>query len=192
MVSAAARGCIRVNYGTESGVSTEAHPHRLRDDEAMNALARSAEGLEVLEQERARIVDAAGESIRHSRTRYVSAGWDETRNRLEVLYDELLGALSSRDLGAMIDYARRLADERFQSGYDLSEVQSAFNALEEAAWTTLCARLQPEELALSLGLVSTVLGAAKDALGREYVSLASQTHAPSLDLRALFTGDAGR
>jgi hypothetical protein len=39
--------------------------------------------------------------------------------------------------------------------------------------------------------VSTVLGAAKDALGREYVSLASRTHAPSLDLRALFTGDAG-
>ena len=91
----------------------------------------------------------------------------------------------------MIDYARQLAAERFESGYDLSDVQGAFNALEEAAWSGLCARLQPEQLALSLGLVSTVLGAAKDAFAREYVSLASRTHAPSLDVRALFTGDAG-
>jgi hypothetical protein len=91
----------------------------------------------------------------------------------------------------VLDYARKLAAERFESGYDLSEVQGAFNAVEEAAWSRLYARLQPEQLALSLGLVSTVLGAAKDALGREYVSLASRTHVPSLDMRALFTGDAG-
>jgi hypothetical protein len=39
-----------------------------------------------------------------------------------------------------------------------------------------------------LGLVSTILGAAKDAVARRYVSLAAHTHARSLDLRALFTG----
>lgn len=154
----------------------------------MNAVAGSAEALRVLEQERRPTVDASCESLRHSRTRYESAGQEETRRRIEALYEELLGALSSRDLGSILDYARKLAAERFDSGYDLSEVQGAFNALEEAAWSVLCARLQPEQLALSLGLVSTVLGAAKDALGREYVSLASRTHAPSLDVRALFTG----
>jgi hypothetical protein len=157
----------------------------------MNGSAGNTGVLEVLEQERAPIVDAACDSLRHSRTHYEAAGKEETRRRVEVLYDALLRALSSRDLGGVLDYARKLAAERFESGYDLSEVQGAFNALEEATWTVLCARLRPEELALSLGLVSTVLGAAKDALGREYVSLASQTHAPSLDLRALFTGDAG-
>jgi hypothetical protein len=151
----------------------------------------STELLQVLEQDRAPIVGAAAESIRHSHTRYVSAGPDETRRRLEALYAELLEALSSRDLGGVMDYARRLAAERFESGYDLSEVQGAFNALEESAWTVLCVRLQPQQLAVSLGLVSTILGAAKDALGREYVSLASQTHVPSLDMRALFTGGAG-
>lgn len=157
----------------------------------MNEPGGSAEVLQALEQERAPIVAAASESLRHSRTHYESAGQGETRRRIEVLYDELLGALSSRDLGSVLDYARKLAAERFESGYDLSEVQGAFNAVEEAAWSRLCARLQPEQLALSLGLVSTVLGAAKDALGREYVSLASRAHVPSLDMRALFTGDAG-
>ncbi len=157
----------------------------------MNKPGGSADVLQVLEQERVPIVDAACESLRHSRTHYEAAGQEETRRRIELLYDELLEALSSRDLEGVLDYARKLAAERFESGYDLTEVQGAFNALEEATWTALCARLRPKELALSLGLVSTVLGAAKDALGREYVSLASQTHAPSLDLRALFTGDAG-
>ncbi len=151
----------------------------------------NSEVLLVLEQERASIVRTASESIRHSRTRYEAAGTDQIRRRIEALYDELLDAISSHDLVGIVDYARRLAAERFESGYDLSAVQGALNALEEAAWNCLCARLPPEELALGLGLVSTVLGAAKDALSREYVSLASRTHAPSLDMRALFTGHAG-
>ena len=140
---------------------------------------------------RASIVAMAAESIRHGKTHYDAAGPDETRRRLEALYDQLLTAVSSRDLSGIVGYARQLAAERFSSGYDLTEVQGAFNALEEAAWSRLCADLQPEQLEVSLGVVSTVLGAAKDALAREYVSLASRTHVPSLDMSALFTGDAG-
>jgi hypothetical protein len=145
----------------------------------------------VLDRERNTIIAAALESVRHSRTHYETAAPQETQRRLEALYDELTLAVSSRDLASITHYARHLAAERFRSGYDLSEVQGAFNALEEATWSTLCARVRPDQLALSLGLVSTVLGAAKDALAREYVSLASRTHVQSLDLRALFSGQAG-
>ena len=145
----------------------------------------------LLERERASIISAAYESIRHSHTHYDSAGPDETRRRLDALYGEVSRAISSRDLSGILQFSRQLAAERFESGYDLSEVQIAFNALEEATWSTLCARLEPDQLALALGLVGTVLGAAKDALAREYVSLASRTHVRSLDLRALFSGNAG-
>jgi hypothetical protein len=41
-------------------------------------------------------------------------------------------------------------------------------------------------LAEAAGLLTTVLGAGKDALARTYVSLASEQHVPSLDLGALF------
>jgi hypothetical protein len=145
----------------------------------------------VLDRERGSIIAAAFEAIRHSRTHYETAAPEETQRRLEALYGELYRAVLSRDLAGITGYARDLGAERFRSGYDLSEVQGAFNALEEATWSTLCACLPPDELAFSLGLVSTVLGAAKDALAREYVSLASRTHVRSLDLRALFSGDAG-
>jgi len=142
----------------------------------------------ILAQERASIVAVASQSMRHGATHYASADPTETERRLERLYDEMTGAVADRDLGEIVGYARELAHERFESGYDLAELQAAFNALEEATWSTLCAHLEPQFLAISLGVVSTVLGVAKDALSREYVSLASRTHVRSLDLSALFTG----
>lgn len=84
--------------------------------------------------------------------------------------------------------AREIANERFDAGYDLAEVRGAFNALEAAVWTRVLAGLDPDQFARALGLVSTVLGAGKDALAREHVSLATSARVPSLDLRASFAG----
>jgi hypothetical protein len=148
---------------------------------------------EFLTHERDVIVDAAEATLARMHARhYESAGASEVRQRLEALYDHLLDALRSRDLGPIVAYAEQVAQERFNAGYDLSEVQTAFNALEEATWTRVFAELPPTQFAEALGLVSTILGAAKDALARNYVSLATNTHAPSLDLQALFAGTEGR
>ena len=158
-----------------------------RDDGAVS-LPATQPVLIVLVEERATVIGEALKSTRHSGAHYEAAAHDRIARRLEVLFDELLEAVSSRDLCSIIEYARQLAKHRFRSGYDLSEVQGAINAIEEATWSVLCTRLEPDQLALALGLISTALGAAKDALAREYVSLATQTHAPSIDMRALFTG----
>ena len=61
---------------------------------------------------------------------YEAAGADTKRLRLEVLYDQMVEAAAKRDLGKMLDFTRQLAKERFTAGYDLSEIQFAFNALE--------------------------------------------------------------
>ena len=142
-----------------------------------------------LAERRDAIVDAAEIALdRAESPHYGAAGADEVRKRLEALFDRMQDALAAKDLGPMLAYTRQIAAERFGAGYGLSEVQTAFNALEEATWTRVFADLEPAHYAETLGLVSTVLGAAKDALGREYVSLATNAHAPSLDLRALFAG----
>jgi hypothetical protein len=146
---------------------------------------------ELLERERAAIVAAAGAALARAHARhYDSAGLEETTRRLDALYDRLLAALGSHDLGAVIGHAEEVAEERFEAGFDLSEVQTAFNVLEEAIWTRALAVVEPARLAETLGLVTTVLGAGKDALARRYVSLAAGAHTPSLDLRALFGGAA--
>ena len=55
-------------------------------------------------------------------------------------------------------------------------------------WRRVVAAEPPDALAECIGLLSTVLGAGKDALARTYVSLASHRRVPSLDLSALFEG----
>jgi hypothetical protein len=145
-----------------------------------------------LTREREAIVEAASVALGRSHARhYDLAGSEDVHVRLEALFDRLLDAVGRRDLADVLAYARHLAEERFNAGYDLSEVQTAFNALEEATWSRAFARLDAAQLAGALGLVSTVLGAAKDALAREYVSLATHAHSPSLDVRALFAGAGG-
>ena len=152
----------------------------------------NTETAEFLSAERSPIVQATEEALARAGARhYTSAGADEVRRRLEALFDHLLNAVATSDLGPMIAYAQAVAEERFQAGYDLVEVQTAFNALEEATWTRVLARLEPAQLANALGLVTTTLGVGKDALAGTYVSLAAHTHAPSLDLRALFAGTEG-
>ena len=142
-----------------------------------------------LTRERGVILEAAEAALaRMHAHHYETAGVEEVRQRLSVLLDQLIDGLAARDLEPIIAYAGRVAEERFTAGYDLSEVQIAFNALEEATWTRVLQGLDSSEFAEALGLISTVLGAGKDALARRYVSLAANTHAPSLDLRALFAG----
>ena len=144
---------------------------------------------ELLGADRAVVLEAAEHGLRQAHSaHYEGAGELEVRRRLELLFDRLLTSLTRRDLGPVVVHAQAIAEERFNAGYDLSEVQAAFNALEEATWSRLLARVDPSELAESLGLVSTILGAGKDALARRYVSLAAHAHVPSLDLRALFAG----
>ena len=147
------------------------------------------ETAEFLARERQTIVDAANAPLVRVHTHsYETAGAGEVHRRLEALFDHLLEALGTRDLGSIFAYAQQVAEERFNAGYDLSEVQAAFNALEEATWSRILDELAPSQLAEALGLVTTILGAAKDELARTYVSLATSAHAPSLDLAALFAG----
>lgn len=153
---------------------------------------RTTATAELLERRRVEIVSDAEAALARAHSRhYETAGVEAVHERLELLYDHLLQALEHRDLAPTIAYAEQVAEERFTAGFDLAEVQTAFNALEEATWARVFAELEPSEFAEALGLVSTILGAAKDALARRYVSLATDTHTPSLDLQALFAGTEG-
>jgi RsbT co-antagonist protein rsbRD N-terminal domain len=142
-----------------------------------------------LAEHRAAIIECATAALSQSHVmHYQLLGPEQSRERLEALYDQMMDAAARRDLGNIVRYARNLAQERFSAGYDLSEVQTAINALEEATWKEVFSDMQPDQFAATLGLVSTILGAVKDALAREYVSLATHSHAPSLDLSKLFSG----
>jgi hypothetical protein len=156
---------------------------------ASGAAGRMPDVAGFLQDERQAALQAALASLARMHVRHYEASTPDTvEERLASLFDQLVESIARRDLAPVVEHARRVATERFHAGYDLGEVQTAFNALEEAAWMRALERLEPSELAEALGLISTVLGAGKDALARTYVSLASNTSVESLDLRALFAG----
>jgi hypothetical protein len=136
-----------------------------------------------------RVVDEAFAALQRSHvTHYEAAGEAFTRRGLADLFRLVVTSIGDRDLAEMSVYAEKVAEQRFDQGFDISEVQMAFNALEEAMWRRVVDGTTPDELAEAVGLLSTVLGFGKDALARKYVSLASERHVPSLDLTALFAG----
>ena len=135
------------------------------------------------------ILAEAQEAVEQANLRhYKEAGTEPTHQRLRALLVLTARAVKDHNLGPMLAHADDVARERYSGGYDLWEVQMAFNVLEEAIWSRIIKELPSTEFANALGLVSTILGAGKDTLARRYVSLATKTRAPSLDMRSLFSG----
>jgi len=149
--------------------------------------------LDLLDRNAPAILSESFEGMTRCRlARYEAAGAEETRRRLARLLALLRDAVSERDLEPVLGYAREIARQRFAEGFDLQEVQSAINILEECVWRRVVKEVPPDGLAEALGLVSTVLGVCKDTMASAYVALATKRHAGSLDMSALFRGTQNR
>ena len=132
--------------------------------------------------------DAAGALSRSHLRHYDKAGAAESRARLERLFGLTIECLSLRTLVPIVEFAAQVAHERFDAGFGIGEVQTAFNILEEAIWYDVVPHVPPQDLADATARIGAVLGAGKDALARSWVSLASGHHAQALDLAALAEG----
>ena len=146
---------------------------------------------ETMQLGRGEVLDEAEQRLRHAHLQhYEASGSVESGRRLDQLFSMVLDSVTQRSLTGICRYAERVARERFEAGFDITEVQTAFNILEEALWQVVISRIDPSNLAEAAGMIDTALGAAKDTLARTWVSLASKTHVISLDLTALFEGAA--
>jgi hypothetical protein len=135
------------------------------------------------------VLQEASAALRRAHlTHYEASGNAASGQNLQHLFALVVGCLEQRTLVPIVRYAQAIAEKRFVSGFDIAEVQTAFNVLEESIWHVVIAKLEPDELAVSAGMVGTVLGVGKDTLARTWVSQAASRHVPSLDLSALFEG----
>jgi hypothetical protein len=145
--------------------------------------------VDVLRAAQPEVLGDASEALQRAHlAHYEAAGSEESRRRLSDLFALSIDCLAARALGPICDYAESVARQRYDAGFDIAEVQAAFNVLEEAIWRAVITKLPADDIVEAAGLVGTVLGAGKDTLARTWVSLAASRHAPSLDLSALFKG----
>jgi hypothetical protein len=117
---------------------------------------------------------------------YSKSSQEENKKRLLNLLTLTQQCVVEKKLLPMKEYAAKIAKERFDSRFDLHEVHTAFNALEEELWNRVTKNIAPENVGEALGLISTVLGAGKEELALSYVNLASKTKTPTLNLTELF------
>jgi hypothetical protein len=148
--------------------------------------------VDLLQRSKASIVADALQRLTRARLpHYAASAATQNEQRLATLYDLVHHCVSSRRLAPIVEHAGAVARERFEAGFGLDEVHTAFNVLEEVIWQTVTAQMPPSRYAEALGLTSTVLGAGKQALAVEYVALASHgREMRTLDVTALFQGTA--
>ncbi len=145
--------------------------------------------IKLLEKNSDKIITDAYKAVCKDKLKgYSKVGQERTKAKLTNLFKKVLQCVNRKELIPMLNYTEKIAKERYTSGYDLFEVQTAINSLEVAIWSVIFKSVKPENLAEYLGLISTVLGAGKDNLARTYVSLATKSKAPSLNLQNLFDG----
>jgi hypothetical protein len=146
--------------------------------------------IELLERQGTEITAEASDALTRARLpHYAESGAQENLRRISELFGLTVQCIRSRDLVPMLEHARTVARERFRDGFDLREVHSAFNVLEEVLWKRITAGVAPPEYPEAFGLTSTVLGAGKQALALEYLALATQKPRDvSLDRSDQFTG----
>src|SRR5512135_69825 len=108
---------------------------------------------ELLQSQSNEILDKAFSSVKRSQLKnYEKAGDEHVHQRLKALFVLTVRAIKERNLGPMVAHAETIAHERFSAGFDLSEVQTAFNVLEEAIWTRIVKSIPPSEYGEALGL----------------------------------------
>jgi len=120
------------------------------------------------------VESAAAELHRAHLAHYEKVGLEATRERISALVELTFACLEAGSADPVTDWASRVGRERYDAGYDLLELQVAVNIVEEAFSQRILASIDPENVARYLGLVSAILGMAKDALARTYVSLATE------------------
>jgi hypothetical protein len=137
---------------------------------------------DVLHDDEVAILDEARSSVARIE-RYARDGEEPTRRRVEALYRQVVAAVQTRDLDALLLHTERIARERFDAGFELSALQTAFSALEDAIRRHALARLPAGEQTWGLGLVATALAHAREELWRSFASCGAGAQA---DLTPLF------
>jgi hypothetical protein len=92
--------------------------------------------VKLLETNSEKIITDAYKSVCKDKLKgYSKAGQEPTKEKLTDLFKKVLQCVKKKEMIPMLNYTEKIAKERFASGYDLFEVQTAINSLEVAIWS---------------------------------------------------------
>ena len=128
--------------------------------------------LELLERNDSEILNDVVSELAKYRLKHYDGDVQQVHRKMALLYDYVIKSVKVENIIPMVTYAEQIAEQRFLSGYDLQEVQTVFNVLEEYIWKYVLEFVNTGSQAAALRLVSSIIGSGKDTLARTYVQLA--------------------
>lgn len=127
---------------------------------------------ELMEKSREMVVNESIEEMNRARLKHYAMGGPEiTKQKMETLYDLVYQSVKAKNLIPIVTYIEKIAGQRFESGFELQEVQTAINVLEESIWRRILEEIPKDEQPKALTLVSSIIGSGKDTLARTWVTL---------------------
>ncbi len=147
----------------------------------MSALLADAQG---------RVVNEAVAALeRRDQTHRRAASAADRRRYVGDLFGLVAACVRAGGTEPIIASSRQVAADRFAAGFDIAEIQGEFSVLEEVLWRHVGNALAADQRIEAHRLVSTILGAGRDAVARTYVVLASRSGGPLGEQPAAATGD---
>jgi methylmalonyl-CoA decarboxylase len=132
----------------------------------MSAFLASAQGW---------VVDEAVASLeRRDQAHRRAASAADRRRYVQDLFGMVVQCVREGGTEPIIASSRQAAADRFAAGFDIAEIQGEFSVLEEVLWRKVVDALAGDQRIEAQRLVSTILGAGRDAVARAYVILAGQ------------------
>jgi methylmalonyl-CoA decarboxylase len=129
----------------------------------------------VLARAEDRVIDEAVAALaQRAQAHHHAASIEDRRRDVRQLFRLVLRGLHEGRAEPVIKPAEQIAAHCFAAGVDMTEMQAEFNVLAEVLWRHVAGALAGKQQVQALELVNVVAGAAKDALARTYVALASQ------------------
>ena len=74
----------------------------------------------------------------------------------------------------MVTFMDKVSDERYEVGFELHEVQTAINIMEESLWKMISEFVDSDKKTAAMKQVSCLLGKAKQELAHEYAMLSKE------------------
>lgn len=105
---------------------------------------------------------------------YEGVDREENRRRLMAWLERASESLEAGRADLVVEHARRIAVERFEAGYELAEVQTSINIVEETLNKRILGTMRPEDATRALCMANALFSIVKDVLAQTYVSQAMQ------------------
>ena len=120
------------------------------------------------------LLDSTNSLVRAQLQHYKHLTPEKLRFRLLRLFQALVKSLEANSCDSMTHFMEQVSDERYESGYELQEVQTAINIMEECFWKKISEFVFADQQIAAMKQVTCILSKAKETLVNEYALLSRE------------------